>query len=355
MNVGVLTFHFAHNYGAVLQAYSLVEYLSSLGVNAEIIDYRPASMADEYSLSPLKATSFKSGIKRALDIPYVSKQHKLFDSFIADDLRLSRPVHDESELSKCCQGYDCLMVGSDQVWNLDLTGGDGAYFLHFPLGDAAAYSYAASFGKNTLGDIPRAFLDSLRKFKAISLRENTCAEELERLIGIQPVQVVDPVFLHDASFWGDQGEAVKLEKPYCLFYALQENRELMSFAEANTNGLPLYSIHPTAVKQPVGRNLNGVGPRQFLSIVAGADRIFTNSFHGLAFSAIFGRDTYTAFHSSLGSRSATLLQLFGIDAGNQKGIVHADFADADRDGVDELIRRSKAFLALCVEKDGYEV
>ena len=38
--VGILTFHRANNYGAVLQAYALQTYLETIGVNAEIVDYR---------------------------------------------------------------------------------------------------------------------------------------------------------------------------------------------------------------------------------------------------------------------------------------------------------------------------
>ena len=38
---GILTFHWAANYGAVLQACALQTYLSRAGHDAEIIDYRP--------------------------------------------------------------------------------------------------------------------------------------------------------------------------------------------------------------------------------------------------------------------------------------------------------------------------
>ena len=40
MKVGILTFFNAHNYGAVLQAYALKSYVSSLGHSCIIISYR---------------------------------------------------------------------------------------------------------------------------------------------------------------------------------------------------------------------------------------------------------------------------------------------------------------------------
>ena len=39
MKIGIITFHGADNYGSVLQAYALTEYLNDKGYDAEIIDY----------------------------------------------------------------------------------------------------------------------------------------------------------------------------------------------------------------------------------------------------------------------------------------------------------------------------
>ena len=38
MKIGILTFHRAHNYGAVLQTYGLQEYIKQLGHDVYIID-----------------------------------------------------------------------------------------------------------------------------------------------------------------------------------------------------------------------------------------------------------------------------------------------------------------------------
>ena len=42
MKIGILTFHCAHNYGAVLQCYALQEYLKHLGHDVYVINYRPS-------------------------------------------------------------------------------------------------------------------------------------------------------------------------------------------------------------------------------------------------------------------------------------------------------------------------
>ena len=41
MKIGILNFHRALNYGAVLQCYGLQETLTALGHEVSVIDYRP--------------------------------------------------------------------------------------------------------------------------------------------------------------------------------------------------------------------------------------------------------------------------------------------------------------------------
>ena len=38
--IGVFTFHIAHNYGAMLQAYALPIAVNKLGYDCEVVDYR---------------------------------------------------------------------------------------------------------------------------------------------------------------------------------------------------------------------------------------------------------------------------------------------------------------------------
>ena len=48
MKIGILTFHCAHNYGAVLQAYAIQEQLKLMGFDVEIINYRPIYLLRPY-------------------------------------------------------------------------------------------------------------------------------------------------------------------------------------------------------------------------------------------------------------------------------------------------------------------
>ena len=68
MRIGILTFHCAHNYGAVLQCYALQQYLHSLGHDIFVINYRPKYLLEPYSVVPnMKVTSFIHWTKMLLN------------------------------------------------------------------------------------------------------------------------------------------------------------------------------------------------------------------------------------------------------------------------------------------------
>ena len=48
MRVGILTFHDAHNYGAVLQAFALKKYIQKLGYEVKIINYHHKTIPDGF-------------------------------------------------------------------------------------------------------------------------------------------------------------------------------------------------------------------------------------------------------------------------------------------------------------------
>lgn len=111
MNCGILTFYFAHNYGAVLQAYALQTYISELGHRAYMINDYPEKLRIEYSINLfLGNISFRQYLRKCKVIPRRIRQYYLFEKFIKDNFNAS-----PSEL-------DAIVCGSNQIWNERITG-----------------------------------------------------------------------------------------------------------------------------------------------------------------------------------------------------------------------------------------
>ena len=58
--VGIITFHRANNFGAVLQCYALQEILKKLGYNAQVVDFREPYT--ELIYNPIRWDIMKQGI-----------------------------------------------------------------------------------------------------------------------------------------------------------------------------------------------------------------------------------------------------------------------------------------------------
>ena len=52
MKIGILTYHKAQNYGAVLQTYASQEVLKQLGHDVEVVDYYAPAIAKSYRFFP---------------------------------------------------------------------------------------------------------------------------------------------------------------------------------------------------------------------------------------------------------------------------------------------------------------
>ncbi len=195
MNVGIITFHWGCNHGAVLQAYALSEYLrKQYDVQSEIIDYYPKNFeinaANTFKLRNLKTITRKiCELRKENNIKPFRKK-----------LRLSKRYYSNDELINSNLKYDILITGSDQIWNPSfLRGGEGkvtpVYFLNFGGDKTKKISVSASFGCESFPlDCREIVLPFLKDFNEISVRENTGKEILKNM-GLNGTVTADPTAL----------------------------------------------------------------------------------------------------------------------------------------------------------------
>lgn len=214
MKIGVITFHGADNYGSVLQAYALTEYLNDKGYDAEIIDYYFEHDYRQYK--PFRTYLYSRQPKAFLSDVFSYSVHckriKNFQNFRKEFLKLSSVRIGASDgWQEIASYYDCFICGSDQIWNLNCTNGVcGPYFLDFVSGKRKI-AYAPSMGDYLLLDNDREKMrKALEEFYAISVREASMIQMLEQLnLPISIQTVVDPTLLLKKE---DYIQGLKLEK-----------------------------------------------------------------------------------------------------------------------------------------------
>lgn len=302
MKIGILTFHRAINFGAVLQCYALYRTLSDMGHEVEVIDYRPAYI--EKYRKPLYWNDFKkqallSKIKTLLLLPltYINKRKaaRVFDSFVNHYISTTTLVKNISEIPH----FEVVFFGSDQIWNPRICEGfDPFYWGQFNKKNTKFISYAASLGTpQVLTNKQWNQICPLAKsFDLISVRESKSAEYLHA-IGINAKTVLDPTLIVSKDIFESIVERPR-ESNYVLLYMLESDSHAVEFASNLAKQHNLKLIRVRALSSPDIRKKtykevipNSVG--EFLGYFKYADYVVNVSFHGTVFSLIFNKNFYT--------------------------------------------------------------
>lgn len=362
MKVGILTFFNAHNYGAVLQAYALKNYISNLGYDCTIINYRNKYIDRAYPprLKPrirkknyLNPKFFHSNIKELRIWLYSRKswkvQYQKFENFINRYLLDGKTENWKEQINEC----DLLLFGSDQIWEKNITGPNDKVFIGDFETNAKKVSYAASCYSEQSA-IDEHLLRSLRKFHYISVRENKLAEILKKGLNndCEIEVVMDPVFLPDESIYHRLSQITPdTPIPYVLFYMVSENKELSKMSEylRKECGKRVIEVHYYKSNSlMLDWQRADVGPEEFLSLIRNADYVFTNSFHGTAFSLILHKQ-FVVVNNNI--RILNLLKavdlekraVLNLEALKNTPLQDINYHDEDKK-LKELIEKSRIFL-----------
>lgn len=317
MKIGILTFHCAHNYGAILQCYALQEVLKKMGHTVEVIDYRPLFLKEPYSIFSLHrifsrdpSRLIKRVISELLSLPKQIKRYNNFEHFIKTQLSLSAPGIPSY--------YDIYIMGSDQIWNPRITRGfDGNYFgyLPFPKGHRKYIAYAASMEVENLSNTEKDYLqEALHNFDAISVREEQLACLLRSLTNNKIHNVLDPTLLADPSIWNRFLFQLPMRKKYVLVYQVRIDKNVERIANHIAKQLNAKVI---VLSAPTWRKSKRVyqteSPQSFINWIKHACCVITTSFHGVAFSVTFKRAFYFVSLGAGDIRAVSLLKMMGLD------------------------------------------
>ena len=322
MKIGILTFHCAHNYGAVLQCYATQEFLKNKGYNVEIIDYRPQFLLTPYRIidknrfiSRNLIYFVKKTIIESLMLFFRYKRWYGFESFIRNKLNLSSKVHNKN----IPDYYDIYIIGSDQIWNPKITKGfDNIYFADFPFnkGKRKYLTYAASMEIQCLSNEQKIYLsNALKSFDQITVREKNLCELLQPLTSKKIHQVIDPTLLINSSIWEEMVTQPLINNKYVLVYQVRENERTMQIANDIAKQIGGIVIETVAwLNRGCFKNkYQTASPEMFLRLIKHATCIVTTSFHGTAFSVIFNKPFYTLLlNDGRDSRSLSLLESLGL-------------------------------------------
>ena len=306
MRIGILTLTLHNNYGGILQAYALQTVLERMGHKVEVFN-RPFTLKktkwQEIPKRIVKKILGKDVVifkerKYNREAPVLNKAIWEFRKEYIHE-RVINSLHDIKEYD-----YDCIIVGSDQVWRPRYfksqwnTGIEDA-FLAFTKGwNIKRIAYACSFGVDTWEYTEEETLkckEAIKMFDLISVRENSGINILNNYFGVDnAVQGIDPTLLLDQDDYKELFKKAHTPKSNgdLLVYMLDINKDKRMLVNRITKerGLMSFSVNKTMVKKnsPVeDRILPSI--ETWLRGFYDAEMVVTDSFHACVFSIIWGK------------------------------------------------------------------
>lgn len=307
MKIGILTLPFDANYGYLLQQYALLNFLRKHGYDA-------------YEIYRKWDRKSSRGIKyKVMKWVYYHILCRNLNHFYKNSITPKTVLIDSQDGMRKLSKYDfsAYVVGSDQVWRRENTGGvKDNYFLDFVEGDAKKIAYAASFGKDewksSVKDTKR-ITSLLKEFSLITVREDTAVELCHNIFDVKAHHVLDPTMLLQKEDYQKMFSSLNgSRKRYLASYILDVNspkKELIRYVKKGIGVKGQRDLYQSG-KYSIYKSVE-----YWLESLCNADYIVTDSFHGMVFSILFNKQFIVVANQKRGlTRFVSLLRLLDLES-----------------------------------------
>ena len=297
--IGLVTFSSTYdNYGQVLQALAIQEYLKERG-HEVILLRKPVHTYDyikPYIKLIVKKTlslfSNSSYLQRSYEIDkknfknrkIARKNEKIHTRFFEEFRKRHFVIASNDEKSLEKKQITVLCAGSDQIWGVR----NSFHFLDFGNKVVKRISIASSTGNSPVKESEKLKISKwLKAFSLITVREDSGVAMCNELGINKAIKILDPTLLHDYTFY-NKYKSQAISKDYIFVYLLSAKtglsyEEIFEFSQKN--GLDVKYVTGQG-REDDNEKLYATIP-EWLSLMNEAKYVITNSFHGMAFSIIY--------------------------------------------------------------------
>ncbi len=340
--VGIVSCYFQKNYGSMLQAYALQEFLDINGIPNETVSiddnrdfkngkkkyYIKQFLKFNYKFIFAKFGMIKLKILAKLNKKLkrnINERNKKYNEF-KRMFNLSRSSNDYKDLTRLAtENYSNVIVGSDQLW-LPVNVYADYYTLNWVPDSINKISYSTSFGFSVIdkkyNDLYKIFL---KRINHLSVREQS-GKEICNKLNVTSTIVADPTLLLSKNEWDNLCTPAKIiDGKYIVCYFLGTNIEHRKFAERlkEKTGFKIISLNHADeyVKYSdiyADETPYNIGPKEFLNLIKNAEYVLTDSFHCSVFSILYHKDFFCFRRYknnsviSTNSRIDSLLNILGV-------------------------------------------
>ena len=350
--VGVITLPGNFNYGNRLQCFAMCKAVESLGVQAFSLERKRLFSLPRWLFHSLKKSCMSAVGKKGPISAEDARTPARVLSFERFATHIPTVILSGNGFEEAAR-YDCLVIGSDQVWNPnEICHQEKWYFAKFAE-TGRRVAVAASLGIDSFSTEHqmRSVVNGIRGFEKIAVRERRGAELIKECSGVDVEVVCDPTLVLSAAEWRSMADSrytpsVSYVFTYLLGGVNEEAAEVLK--KVTDNGrIP---IVPLSDRQKPGEP--DAGPAEFIDLIDHATHVVTDSFHAAVFSSIL-QTPLTIVHregaASMFSRLEQLSEMLGIQEKIYGSPTFDPLRAGDYDGVPEAIAHEKAHFMKYLE------
>lgn len=324
MKVGILTFDPSPNYGCVLQQFALYRTIEKMGYEPWLVSTRKIKRGRALTLKR-RFIDFVNWGAHAVLPQYVTHNEAMdlsiveIKEFVNSHAPNKITPSDLSELNI----MNALVVGSDQVWRSAYCDDVRTFFLDFSrdFENVKRVSYAASFGVSQLTpeEYSQSLIDEcavlLGKFDAVSVREESGVDICRDNFGRKDAQwVLDPtMLLEQQEYLPVLPQVVKGKFVHYVLDLDPVKASVIKAIEDAMGTVAVSNIDRIQYSHWASKVQQHRSVESWLSEMASAEFVFTDSFHGCVFCIIFNKPFAVYVNSARGAaRFDSLLSLYGL-------------------------------------------
>jgi len=336
MKIGILTQPLHRNYGGILQAFALQSVLEQMGHQVLFVDRQRSTETPLFikilSMGKRLVIRILLGKSIAIRVWLTNKELTIISQhtnrFIKDNIRMTDKIDSFVKFSLLKKYvFEAYIVGSDQVWRPIYSPCITNYFLDFldKEDKVKRIAYAASFGMDNWEFSSKQTMrcaSLVKRFDAISVREDSALKLCKKYLGVDAVHVLDPTMLLTKEDYIKLVEKVNIpkNKGTLLTYVLDkssDNKEIMQKVANDLDLIP-FSVMPKHTFEEAGKkhfdDCIFLPVTEWIRGFMNADYVVTDSFHGTAFSIIFNKPFLSIGNAERGmARFTSLLKMFGLE------------------------------------------
>lgn len=323
------------NYGALLQAFATQQIVERFGYKTEIIDFNQTegktiiSSPESYLARIIEKGRKITGQKATVQQDELHKKNQELRRIVAEKFRHEHlhgivKISSYDNLVEHSKSYKAVIVGSDQLWPPTVA---FTYFytLRFVPKDVRKISYATSTGVSSYPwYVKRYAAQFLEKIDFLSVREDVGQRIVKAVCNRDAKVVLDPTYLFTKGEWEKLIPHEKvIENGYVFCFFLGDNPSMKRLAKeyAEKHGLRIVAILSNEVNVDdsdyADEILIGQRPDQFINLIRNAECVFTDSFHGFAFTVINEKQVFITYRNRKGTQSRNsrinnIVNLFGM-------------------------------------------